>query len=149
MTNRRQIIPLAGLLVTIAGSGYMVARLNGQSELPSADFTSAATATVLDSQGQILLRGQFQLVDEDDDDIERKAVLEAATAGSAAAGEAEVEFSRTQSASQEVEFSVRGIAPNTALTFVIDGVEVATATTDAKGRAEIERDVRMPTATSR
>ena len=148
MTNKR-IFPLAGLLVTIGFAGYMVARLSSQSEPPDADFTSAATATVLDAQGQTILTGHFTLAEEDDDDIERRAVLAAAMTGSKASGEAEVEFARTAPTSQEVEFSVQGAPPNTVLSFVIDGVQVGRATADAHGRAEMEREVRMPSGTPR
>jgi hypothetical protein len=53
-------------------------------------------------------------------------------------------------AEQDVEFSVRNLPPGAALTFAIHGVQVATATTDARGRAEVELGVRMPrTASSR
>ena len=149
MTNKRQIVPVTGLLVTIAFAGYMVARLSGQSESRGADFTNATSATVLDAQGQVILTGQFQPAEEDDDDVERRAVLAPVASGSSASGEAEVEFSRTAPVSQEVEFSVSGAAPNATLTFSIDGVEVGTATADARGHAEMERDVRMPSGPQR
>ena len=47
---------------------------------------------------------------------------------------------------QEIEFSVRGLQAGAVFTFVIDGQEVATATADRRGRAEVEIDVRMPGA---
>ena len=53
-------------------------------------------------------------------------------------------ISRTDAATQEVEFSVERVAPNTPLTFTIDGARVAQATADAQGRAEVELDVAMP-----
>jgi hypothetical protein len=144
MKDKRQIIPVAGLLATMTVAVYMVVQLNGQTATPAADFTNAAAAEVRDAQGQVLLRGQFQQTDEDDDDVERKAVLAAAGAVADARGEAEVEFSRNAPAKQEVEFSVRNVAPGTVLTFVIDGVDLATATADGKGRAEVDLNVPMP-----
>jgi hypothetical protein len=70
-------------------------QLYGQeSTLPTGDFTNAAVAEVRDSNGQVLLRGSFAPVEEADDDIERKAALEAVGADVDAAGEAEVEFSK-------------------------------------------------------
>ena len=144
MKNRRQVIPVIGLAGTIAASAYMVVHLNGQTASVSGDFTKAASAEVRDAQGQVVLRGQFQQVDEDDDDIERKAPLAPAGADADAAGEAEVEFAKNAPADQEVEFSVRNLAPGTVLTFAIDGVDVATATVDSRGRAEVELDVRPP-----
>jgi hypothetical protein len=146
MKNKRQMIPAVGLLATAIAAVYMVAQLNGQATAPSADFTNAAFAEVRDAQGQVVLSGPFQAVDEDDDDVERKAVLAPAGVDADAAGEAEVEFSRNAPANQEVEFSVRNMTPNAAFTFVIDGTTVATATADGRGRAEVELDVRMPGA---
>jgi hypothetical protein len=61
-----------------------------------------------------------------------------------AAGEAEVEFTTTAPAEQEVEFSVRNVAPGAVYTFVIDGIEVGSATADSRGRAELEVDASMP-----
>ena len=144
MSDKRQIIPAAGLLATIAAAVYMVVQLSGQTATLTVDLTNAALAEVRDAQGQVLLRGQFQLGDEDDDDTERKAVLAPTRVDTDAGGAAEVEFSKNAPAVQEVEFAVRNVAPGAVLTFAIDGVDVATATVDGKGRAEVELDVRMP-----
>ena len=144
MKNRRQIISVAGILATMAAAVYMVVQLNAQTSAPAGDFTNAAIAEVRDAQGQVLLRGSFQQAEEEDDDIERKAVLAMAGADADARGEAEVEFSKNAPAKQEVEFSVRNVAPGTVLTFAIDGVDVATATADGKGQAEVELEVPMP-----
>jgi hypothetical protein len=112
------------------------------------DLTNAATADVVDGQGRVVLSGPFQAVDEVDDDIERKAALAPTGVDADAAGEAEVEFARNAPTEQEAEFSVRNLAPDVALTFMIDGNAIATATTDARGRAEVEIIVRMPAATA-
>lgn len=148
MKDKRQMIPAVGLLATAVAAVYMVVRLNGQTTVPNADFTNAAFAEVRDAQGQVVLRGQFQVADEDDDDVERKAVLAPTGVDADATGEAEVEFSKDAPATQEVEFSIRNVSPNTAFTFVIDGTAVATATADGRGRAEVELDVRMPGTTA-
>jgi hypothetical protein len=146
MSDKRQIIPAAGLLATMVFATYMVIEIRGQGTA-TGDFTNAAIAEVRDAQGQIVLRGQFALADEDDDDIERRAKLEATGVDADAAGEAEVEFSKARPSAQEVEFSVRNLPAGSALTFVIDGVDVATASADRRGRAEVEVDVRMPGTT--
>lgn len=148
MNDKRQLIPAAGLLATFITAVYMVVQLNGQTASPTGDFTNAARAEVRDAQGQVILSGQFQRVDEEDDDIERKATLAPTGVDADAAGEAEVEFSKAAPAQQEVEFSVRNVAAGAVLTFVIDGTDVATATADRRGRAEVEVDVRMPGATA-
>lgn len=145
MSNWRQIIPATGLLATMAVAAYMVTELSGQ-ETATGNFTSAATAEVRDGQGQVVLRGQFGPGDEDDDDAERKAVLEPTGIDADAAGEAEVEFAKTGATEQEIEFSIRNVAANTSFTFVIDGVDVATATSDRRGRAEVELEIPMPVA---
>jgi hypothetical protein len=150
MNDKRQMIPAAGLLATMAFAAYMVVQLQGQTPPPAGDFTNATLAEVRDSQGQIVLSGHFQLVDEEDDDLERKAVLAPTGREANATGEAEVEFSRNGPAEQEVEFSLRNVSPGTAFTFAIDGVDLGTATADARGRAEVELELRMPaTAASR
>lgn len=143
MTQNRQVIPVVGLLVTMAAAALMVAQIDGQTQPPTGNFTNAATAEVRDAQGQVVLRGQFELAEEEDDDIERKAKLTAVGSDTDASGEAEVEFAKASPATQEVEFSVRNVTPATALTFVIDGVEVATATSDSRGRAKVELEIKV------
>ena len=144
MNDKRQAIPIVGLLATIAAAAYMVVQLNGQERVPAGDFTNAATAEVRDAQGQVVLRGQFAVVDEQDDDIERRASLEPTGVDADAAGDAEVEFSKAAPTKQEVEFSVRNLQAGVAFTFVIDGIDVATATADRRGRAEVEVNVPLP-----
>ena len=147
MSNTRQIIPIAGLAGTLALAVYMVTLLHAQTTLPAADFTNAAIAEVQDSQGQIVLRGQFAVADEqDDDDVERKAALQPAGTDTDAAGEAEVEFAKSAPAQQEIEFSVRNLAAGTSVTFLIDGHVIGQASVDRRGRAELEVDVPMPGA---
>jgi hypothetical protein len=149
MKNKRQVIPALGLLATIAAALYMVAQLNGQPSTPTGNFTNAAVAEVRDAQGQLVLRGQFHVSEEDDDDVERKAVLAPTGVDADAAGEAEVEFDTSVPSEQEVEFSVRNLAPGAVFRFVIDGIDVATATADARGRAEVEVEVRIPATAHR
>jgi hypothetical protein len=147
MTNqRRQIIPIVGFIATVVGAGYMVAHLDGQGGQPAGDFRNATVAEVHDAQGQIVLRGQFAAVDEEDDDVERKATLTPIGNDPDAAGEAEVEYPATGATQQEIEFSVRNVEPGATLSFFIDGQPVAQATADRQGRAELELDIRMPTS---
>lgn len=152
MNDKRQVIPAAGLLATLIAAVYMVVQLSGrgQTTSPTGDFTNAAFAEVRDAQGRTILSGQFQIAEEEDDDVERKAVLAPTGVDADATGDAEVEFSKAAPAEQEVGFSVRNVTAGAVLTFVIDGTDVATATADRRGRAEVELDVRMPgTAASR
>jgi len=148
MKDKRQAIAIVGLLATIAAAVYMVVQLNGQERAPAGDFTNAAMAEVRDAQGQVVLRGQFVLADEEDDDIEKKATLQPTGVDADAAGEAEVEFAKGAPTKQEIEFSVRNLQAGVAFTFVIDGIGVATATADRRGRAEVEVDVPLPGTTA-
>ena len=135
-------------MATIAATTWAVALMHAQAPAPTADFTNAATAQVRDAQGQIVLQGQFMAPVEEDGGLERLATLAPTGVDADAAGEAEVEFARTGATEQEVEFTVRNLQPGTALTFAIDGTDVATATVDRRGRADVELDVRMPGATA-
>ena len=145
--NRFQWIPITGLLATMAVAIYMVVQLSAQSTAVQAgDYRSASVAEVHDTQGQTVLRGRFELVEEDDDDTERKAPLEPAGADADASGEAEVEYSNTNPGEQEVEFSIRNLEPGASYSLVIDGAAVGTVKTDQKGRAEFDLDVKTPAA---
>lgn len=148
MNDKRQVISVAGLLATVAMAVYMVVQLAGQTAGPAGDFTNAGNAEVRDAQGQTILRGQFALAEEEDDDIERKAKLEPTGVDADANGSAEVEFSKASPAQQEIEFSVRNVDPGAALTFVIDGQAVGEGKADDRGRAEVELDVRLPGASA-
>ncbi len=148
MHDTRQAIPVVGLLATFVAAAYMVVQLSAQTTSPTGDFTNAALAEVRDAQGLVILSGPFQLVEEEDDDVERKAALTSTGVDADATGEAEIEFRKAAPAQQEVEFSVRNVQAGAVLTFLIDGTDVATATADARGRAEVELDVRMPGTTA-
>ena len=148
MKDMRQAIPIVGLLATSAIALYMVVQLNGQARPAAGDFTKAATAEVRDAQGQVVLLGQFVPVNEEDDDTELKSTLQPTGVDADAAGEAEVEFAEAAPTNQEIEFSVRNLQAGVAFTFVIDGVTVATATTDRRGHAEVEVDMPLPGTTA-
>ena len=145
--NTRSMIPMTGLLATMSFAAYMVVQLGAQAAVPAAaDFTNAAVAEIRDAHGIVVLHGQFAPGDDDGEETERKAVLKPSGTSQEATGEAEVEFAKTAAASQEIEFSARGLQAGAMYTFVIDGHEVASAAADARGRAEVELDVKMPAA---
>jgi hypothetical protein len=142
--TRQQWIPLTGLVATIAVALYAVVQLQGQPQAPTADFTKATTVQVKDAQGQIVLQGEFMAPVEEDGGLERRATLAPTGVDTDAAGEAEVEFAKTTVTTQEVEFAVRNLQPGASFSFVIDGIDVASTTSDQRGRADVELDVRMP-----
>ena len=149
MTDRRQLIPLAGLAVTMAVVAYTVIQLGAQVPTVTGDFSNAAVAEARDSQGQVVLRGQFVVEDEDDDDVERKAELKPTGVDADATGEAEVEFDADRPATtQEIEFTIRNVQPGAVFTFVIDGQDVTTGTANDRGTVEAELEVKRAGATA-
>ena len=147
MVSARKAVAAVIIVAVIAVTGYAVARFNGGKAVPRADFRNAATAEVRDSAGKAVLRGTFMLVEEEDDDIERKAPLASPGSGEVA-GEAEVEFATEMPVDQEVEFAARGLDVGATYTLVVDGREVASVVADARGRIAIELDVPLPGAPS-
>ncbi len=147
MLTARKAVPIAVIVAVVAVTAYAVARFNGQEAIPSADFRNAATAEIRDSTGKVVLRGTFMLVEEEDDDIERKAALAPATGGEVM-GEAEVEFATEMPAEQEVEFAARGLTAGATYTLVVDGREVESVTADERGRIAIELEIPLPGAAS-
>jgi hypothetical protein len=145
--HTRQIIPATGLLATILVAAYMVVQLDAQTATRG-NFANAAVAEVKDAQGRVVLSGPFQPMAEEDDDVERKAMLTPTGVDPDAEGDAELEFSKAAPAEQEIEFSVRNLAPRGTVTFAIDGVDVGSATADARGRAELEIDITADTGSA-
>jgi hypothetical protein len=144
MRTPSQWIPVGGLLATLAAAGYSVVQLGGQAQAPIGDFRNAATVQVRDAQGQIVLQGELMAPVEEDGGLERRATLAPTGVDPDAGGEAEIEFAESGATRQEVEFEVQNLQPGAIFTFVIDGTDVASATTDSRGRAEVELDISMP-----
>lgn len=147
MLTARQAVRAAAIIALLAVTGYGVARFNGSEAIQSGDFRTAATAEIRNSAGEVVLRGTFTLVEEEDDDIERKAAL-APPAGGEVMGEAEVEFATEMPADQEVEFAARGLTVGATYVLVVDGRELASVTADVRGRIAIELSVALPGAPS-
>lgn len=143
MMQTRRALTVMTAWATLAVAACTSTQVNGQTAIPTGDFTGAVWAEVRDGQGQILLRGQFALVEEDDDDVERKAALEPIGVDPDARGEAEVEFDPVAPAVQEVEFEAHNLEPRTAYTVVIDGIVIATGLSNTRGELEVEMDIRM------
>ena len=142
---KRQWVPLVGLFATMGAAAYMVVTVMAQrSATVTGDFRNAAVAEVRDAQSRTVLQGQFAVVEEEDDDTERKAPLKPTGVDTDASGEAEVEFAKTGNVTtQEVEFSAKGLEPGAAFTFVIDGQTIATVTADKRGQAKAELEIKL------
>lgn len=143
MNTEFKSLAAAGVLTAALAIVLGVADLSGARTIQvTGDFRNAAVAEVHDAQGQVLLRGQFAPIDADDKgEVERHAKLGAIAAGLTATGEAEVEYQADKPNEQEVEISVTGLAPGTAVAFVIDGQQITTGTADKRGRFEFEQKV--------
>ena len=146
MTMER--VSIGALVLTLALAVVGVVQLSGQKAAPiNGDFRNAAVAEVQDAQGQPLLRGSFIAADGDDqDEVERKAALAPVTAGSAAKGEAEVEYDVNAPATQDIELSASGLTAGAQVSLVIDGTTIATATADRNGTVEIDVEARSAAA---
>ena len=131
---------LAALVV--AGGAALIRADEPKQPLPAeaGDVSRASAVEVRDASGAVVLQGMFgEAPASSDGDVERKATL-AARDGSAASGEAEIEVSRSASGEveQEVELDAEKLAPSAPYTLHLDGRQVASFTTDAKGGAEVE-----------
>ena len=140
MSTRFKTI-LAVLGVSAAMSAWSVARATGADQpLPAeaGDLSTVAAIEVRDAGGQALLSGTFGAGEKDDDgDVERRADLTAPSG--AARGEAEIELStEAGEPAQELEFEVEGLPAGASLALFLDGRQVATFTTDERGRASAE-----------
>jgi hypothetical protein len=144
VNTKLQIAAGIGLVATILVATAPVVQLRGEpAPQISGDFRNAAVAEVHDAQGQVLLRGDFAVVDGDDaGEVERHATLTSAAQHVKATGEAEVEYQTDDPTEQEVELTVSGLTAGTAITFVIDGKRVSTATADQRGGVDIELAVK-------
>ncbi|HEX6162707.1 MAG TPA: hypothetical protein VFZ31_05050 [Vicinamibacterales bacterium] len=135
-------IAAAGLVATAAFAVAMVINISGnQVANVSGDFRNAATAEIRDAQGRVLLRGTLPPVTGDQDDVERQVTLTATPEGGQAAGTAEIEFSKAEPTTQEIEFEATGLPARAIVTLVLDGKDVISAAADDKGRADAEFDV--------
>ena len=85
---------------------------------------------------------------EEDGGLERRATLTPTGLDADATGEAEIEFKKTAPTVQEVEFEVKNLNPGSTYTFVVDSTDIASATTNGRGKAKVELDVRMSGASA-
>lgn len=140
-----QKLSIAGLIGVLVIAAIMIVQLQArQAAQVTGDFRNAQTAEVRDAQGTVLLRGTFAVEEQDpgeEGEVERKAPL-LAVSGGTMTGEAEVEHQKDDPTVQEVEFMVIGVPAGAAVTLVIDGTPVTTATADENGKAEAEVEVR-------
>jgi hypothetical protein len=139
------LLSAAGVAAT-AAAGIAAARVGDDDEqqmtLPAdiGDVSGATAVEVRDASGRVALSGTLAGTADASGEIERKAKL-AASDGTSATGEAEIEIVRSKTTSAmevEVDLDVEKLAASTPYTLHLDGRQAASFTTDAKGTAEIE-----------
>jgi hypothetical protein len=143
MRKRTKMIALLAAMVMTAAITFVWVQgtIAAEAPLPAGvgDLSNASTVEIKDNSGAVVLRGHFVEMPEDDDDVERKAILTGSGPTAKATGEAEVEVSRTNNVlDQEVEVSVENLAPGATYTVFIDAKQLGTFQTNQNGKAELE-----------
>jgi hypothetical protein len=142
MIHRTKVLlPIVSVLFVSGALGVVLARQDDERPLSAeaGDLAQAAAIEVRDTGGQVVLSGRFDAGEtEDDGEIERRADLRAASGS--AKGQAEIEISpRTGGGvEQELEVELEGLQAGATFTVQLDGRQVATLTTNDRGRAKVE-----------
>jgi hypothetical protein len=143
----KRILPIVGMLLLCGYAAFAVIRTGNKVQevrqpLPSSvgDLAASKLVEIKDAAGQIVLSGNFVVVNKQDGDVEGKALLTGTGINAEAKGEAEFEVStkRNGGTEKELEISVRKLAPGTSFSLFVDGQQVATFSTNQRGAAELE-----------
>jgi hypothetical protein len=147
----KMLIPVVGMIVVLSYAAIKVVSSEAdeiEQRLPPSitNLAQANTVEIKDGSGQVVLSGNFSASNSKPDEVERKAVLAGTGAGASATGKAEIEISKMKNGAteQEIEIEVSRLTAATAFSLFVDGQEVGTFTTDAKGEAEIEFSSNSP-----
>lgn len=120
------------MLASVVGVGGVFSQPANTKGGGLGDLSSAKLVEVKDVGSAVVLRGQFDHRAERDGDIDKDARL---SGTGAARGEADIDIDGDDR-SQELEIEVRGLPANQSFTVWIDGRELATFTTNDRGRAD-------------
>jgi hypothetical protein len=142
MFKKRSIGAVAGVLTLGVVAGVAVAQTTSPAELafPAAlaDPATVERAEIRSGSDEPVLSGAFVAGTEAETGVERVAQLSGAPP---ATGTIEVEVSTENGqTTRELEITVDDLAPSAPYRLVIDGVDVATFTTDEDGDADLEYD---------
>ena len=141
MIHRSKVFfPILAVLFVSGALGVALAVQDDAQPMPAeaGDLAQAASIEVRDAGGQVVLSGRFDAGDTDDDDdgVERKAELTAASGSAKGEAEIEIDGEAVGAAAQELEVEVEGLQAGATFTVQLDGRALATLTTDDRGRAE-------------
>lgn len=139
--REKRVIPIFGMFLVMLYATINV--VNGEKKevkqpLPQslADLAAMKVIEISDANGQTILKGEFVESGNDLNEIERTAML----AGGSARGKASIEISNKKNGFTEKELEVEtyNLAARAVFKVLIDGLEVASFTTDHTGKAELE-----------
>jgi hypothetical protein len=104
------------------------------------NLAEVQTIEIKDGGGQLILSGNFGSPRQSPKELERQTVLTATDVMPKAKGVAEIEIStaRASFTEQELELSVKHLSAGTKFYLFIDGLDVASFTTNHQGKAELE-----------
>lgn len=122
----------AAFVVAVLSAGTAEAQAAGAQSGNLGDLKSAKSIEIKDASSAVILSGQFDHKAEKDGDIDKDAKL---TGAGTVRGEADIDIDKD--GTQELEVEIRGAAANQSFTVWIDGRELATVTTNDRGRADV------------
>jgi hypothetical protein len=140
----KMLIPIIGLLIVIGYAAIRIASGNDDIKQPlPATLNKLAelrSIEIRDASGQVILTGSFSDTTDIGGEKERFAQLSATGLDADAKGAAEIEIKTRAGATaeQELEITVERLAAVATYKVFIDGQEVMSFTTDARGEAELE-----------
>lgn len=140
----KMLIPIIGLLIVIGYATIRIASGNDdiKQPLPATlnNLAELRSIEIRDADGQVVLTGSFSDTTDVGGEKERFAQLSPTSVDADAKGAAEIEIKTRAGATaeQELEINVERLAAGATFKVFIDGQEITSFTTDARGEAELE-----------
>ncbi len=140
----KRYIPIIAMLFIFAFATMAVVKSDAEDRkqpLPAGlgNLSEARLVEVKDANGKAVLSGNFAAAKAGKREIERSALLAPTGLDADAQGLADLEISKHKTpVKQEIELTVKQLAPATTYRLIIDGHEVASFNTNSRGEAELE-----------
>lgn len=143
--KEKRLIPIFGMFLVLLYVTINVAKGDTdeiKQPLPPSltDLAAVKVIEISDANGQTILKGNFIESGNDLDEVERTAALVSEGGSANARGEASIEISKKKNGftEKELEVETHNLAARSVFKVIVDGQEVASFTTDAAGKAELE-----------
>jgi hypothetical protein len=140
--REKKFIPIFGMLLVLLYAVINVAKGDTdeiKQPLPPGltDLAAVKIIEISDANGQTILKGNFIESSSDLNEVERTAVL---AGDGRARGKANIQISKKKNGftEKELEVKMQNLAARSVFKVSVDGHEVASLTTDATGKAELE-----------